>query len=993
METKTIARKSLNDVVEVFNKIKSAGKSFVVLAGAGCSVKSGIPDAQMTSAIIKNKFPKAFEKATAKDYHHLIAALSAREKDLILAKYYSDPKINWASIAIALLIKKQFASRVFTTNFDSLLIRACALMDEYPAVYDGTTSKLSPQNISSSSSLVYLHGQDIGKTGLHTSQGFAVLQDSLAALVQNTAKENPWIVMGYKGANDPVFKLLAQVEKFEKGLYWVGTNDNEIPSHVKEHLLEKNNGAYYVNGADADSFLVGLTQKLGIFPPDFISKPYSHFGEKICSIAPFPLPGRAGELNVTQTFQDDLQYAIKEFEGTDGKTNVGKDGSSLARPDSDQIKAIFTAQQHLLAGEPDKVLKFRDEYDKNPSPVMADLLYWASVMQGNVLRDQVKQAKDKQKSRLLQQAAEKYQAANEIKPDKAETLFQWAMVLKESTIGETEKNIEKHLVLAGEKLENAIELKPNWYEAHQALGQIHFQRGESPTEETAENHFNQAIKYFKSALSIREDLPEALYGLGKAMVHQARWKQGGEAVQLFDQSMKKFRETLSYQPRHFNALTSWGDVLTHLAENMEDEEANSLLADAQDKYKSAIKINPKNHTGFLGWGKVLWMRGGIGSDQGAEALYAQAIEKFQSALHHNPNIPAGLCGWGNVLVTLGSRKKGQEAFQLMTQAMEKFRSALAIQSDNIEALAAWANALYLHAEKMGEKEAEKIYLQSAEKYQAVLNIDPNYAEAFNNWGNIFLRLTEIRKDQEQSLLERAAEKFQAALSCQPDYAEALINWGTVLFRLAQTKDSEQAGELYKQAEERYQSALSIQPNYPEAYNNLGWILIQKAKRLIGKEADATYKQAGDVFKAAIEIRQDMHEAHFNWGTALMEQAKTKKGINVHPFLINAKKKLQNAESLAPGTGSYQLARLMALLANETGCKEWLEKAKDQGSLPARDVWMNETDFASVRESKWFKSLVPEENRPKAEEPAKIIEPEEIVITDDDLELEGAKSKI
>ena len=398
METKTIARKSLGEVVEGLNNIKSAGKSFVVLAGAGCSVKSGIPDAQMTSAIIKNKFPKAFGKAVTKDYHHLIAALSAGEKDLILAKYYSDTKINWASIAIALLIKKQYASRVFTTNFDSLLIRACALMDEYPAVYDGTTSKLSLQSLSSSSSLVYLHGQDIGKAGLHTSQGFSALENSLADLVRNAAKEHPWIITGYSGANDPVFKLLTQVEKFEKGLYWVGPNENEIPSHVKEQLLEKNNGAYYVHGADADSFLVGLVQNLGIFPPDFISKPYSHFGARISSIAPFPLPGRAGELNVTQTFQDDLQYAIKEFEGTDGKAKEGKEGSSSIRPDSEQVKTIFAAQQHLLAGQPDKVLKYRDEYDKNPSPAMADLLYWASVMQGNALRDQVKQAKNKQRS-------------------------------------------------------------------------------------------------------------------------------------------------------------------------------------------------------------------------------------------------------------------------------------------------------------------------------------------------------------------------------------------------------------------------------------------------------------------------------------------------------------------------------------------------------------------------------------------------------------------
>ena len=78
----------------------------------------------------------------------------------------------------------------------------------------------------------------------------------------------------------------------------------------------------------------------------------------------------------------------------------------------------------------------------------------------------------------------------------------------------------------------------------------------------------------------------------------------------------------------------------------------------------------------------------------------------------------------------------------------------------------------------------------------------------------------------------------------------------------------------------------------------------------------------------------MSQAYINWGMALMEQAKTKKGIHVHPFLANAKKKLQKGEDLEKGSGSYALARLLALLANESGCKEWLEKSKALGDLAA-----------------------------------------------------------
>lgn len=51
-------------------------------------------------------------------------ALSER-RDLI-ARYVDTAKINWAHICIAQLMKYGYVDRVLTTNFDSLIVRACA---------------------------------------------------------------------------------------------------------------------------------------------------------------------------------------------------------------------------------------------------------------------------------------------------------------------------------------------------------------------------------------------------------------------------------------------------------------------------------------------------------------------------------------------------------------------------------------------------------------------------------------------------------------------------------------------------------------------------------------------------------------------------------------------------------------------------------------------------------------------------------------------------
>ena len=52
---------------------------------------------------------------------------------------------------------------------------------------------------------------------------------------------------------------------------------------------------------------------------------------------------------------------------------------------------------------------------------------------------------------------------------------------------------------------------------------------------------------------------------------------------------------------------------------------------------------------------------------------------------------------------------------------------------------------------------------------------------------------------------------------------------------------------------------------------------------------------------------------------------------------------------------------MALLGNESGCREWLEKCTELDALPSNEILLRETDFSLVQNSKWFRLLAnPEE---------------------------------
>jgi hypothetical protein len=124
--------------------------------------------------------------------------------------------------ALALVTTDRLSAfdRVLTTNFDPLVLRACAMLGEFPAVYDFAISQLFRPGELPDRAIFHLHGQSTGFVLMNTDEEVKTHSERLGPLFQDAGQARPWIVVGYSGDNDPVFNHLAAVERFDYCLFW-----------------------------------------------------------------------------------------------------------------------------------------------------------------------------------------------------------------------------------------------------------------------------------------------------------------------------------------------------------------------------------------------------------------------------------------------------------------------------------------------------------------------------------------------------------------------------------------------------------------------------------------------------------------------------------------------------------------------------------------------------------------------------------------------------
>ena len=786
---------TIDDIVESLRTAKERRHKACLVLGAGCSVSAGVPTAAGIVKLIKDKHPRSHERAEPKTYPKCMEQLSVAERRDMIAGLVDAAKLNWAHVAIAQLISAGYVDRVLTTNFDLLVPRACALVGEFPAIYDFAASPDFRHAQIPDKAVFCLHGQYTGFRLVNTDSECVQQFVTLRPILDNTLPGRPVIVAGYSGENDPVFTYLAERENFEYRLYWVDY-EKEPPRHVREQLLEKKEkDAHFLGGCDADAFFTELAGKLSCFPPAFIKRPFSYLNGLLDRVAPFTL--ETSSQDFTESTRQRISRAIELLE-------QGEDAESL------RLARLSEAEQRLMAGD------FGAVFELLPfphDPKASDLRAWAYVSWGLSLFGQARRKKGEEADRLFALAGAKYEAALAIKPDMHDALNNWGGALLEQARRKTGNEADRLFALAGAKYEAALAAQP--------------------------------------------DMHEALYNWGNVLSEQARRKIGEESDRLFDLAGAKYQGALVIKPDKIEALCNWGVALSAQARGKSGEEADRLLALAEAKYEAALAIRPDASDALIGWGTALLEQAGRRTDGEADRLFASAEAKFEAALAIKPDAHEALNNWGNALVQQARLKPAGEADRLLALAGAKYEAALAVKPDTHYALRNWGSALLERARRKTGWEADRLFELAGVKYGAALAIKPDMHEALFNWGLALAEQARRKAGEESDRLFALAEaRYEAAIAVKPENHEILTAWGLALTEQARRKTGGDAERLFALARTKYEAALAIEPNIQEALYVWGGALLTQSGLQAGEERERTLKKAEEVLLRAAQIKPD-----------------------------------------------------------------------------------------------------------------------------------------
>ena len=494
--------RTLEDVVETLQAAKHRGKSCTLLIGAGCSVEAGIPNAQGFVNIIKARHPRAYERAKEKTYGDCMAQLSPDERRDLLSEFIDKAKVNWAHVAIAQLMRHGYVDRVLTTNFDPLVVRACALAGVYPAVFDLAASGIFRADWVTPPAVIYLHGQRSGFVMKNVKDDFHY-GEAVEEALDDAGRRRMWLVVGYSGANDPVFDRLAATARFDNNLYWVGYKDTAPADHIREGLLKEGKFGHYVRGYDADGFLVLLCQRLGIFPPEFIARPFTYLDGILATLTSFTPPAEDGsaksaKVGVADQTRKLLRKAIESLEGA--PSSEKERPNEPARP----VEAVHVPSM-ILSGDYLRVVETLRAVDRPLTPDERRQFVLAATE--IVRREFSRGAVDTSGGRPFSQTREILLEAERIEPDSPILQKFWGMRLFQ--IGKGTKNAavrESTLLEAAARLTRATRKAPTDPNAHYFLARTYQVLAEGgPADEVA--HLRKAAEYFEIAERLDSDQP------------------------------------------------------------------------------------------------------------------------------------------------------------------------------------------------------------------------------------------------------------------------------------------------------------------------------------------------------------------------------------------------------------------------------------------------------------------------------------------------------
>jgi len=690
----------------------------IFFLGAGASVSGNIPLATEIAKTILNDYKNSpfIQKldTNEKTYAKLMECLMPYQRNELLKKYIEKAKINVTHIYLAQLIKNGFADYVLTVNFDNLILRALALYNEFPPIYDIAILKDFTTTTFKEKSIVYLHGQNHGLWLLNTKDEMEKVKNTVPRILDCIMNKRQWIFLGYSG-NDLIFEHLKKIGRFDNGLYWVGYKDNKPEKHVQDFLNTPNVNACFISGYDSDSFMIKLNEELELEQPEILDKPFSCL-EKMLN-------------NIVDVNEEE------HFKGVKERLEIAKRNVKNAIDKFEKHKSVtITSNELKLDALKKEIINLLISEKYNSKQI--------SELEGK--------AKKLNNDKINSMLAELYSS--------------WGIYLYSLTKTKENVEVEKLYNEIFAKYQKAIEIKSDFHEAYNDWGICLGSFAKTKTGPEAEKLYNEIFAKYQKAIEIKSDFHEAYSNWGNDLCEFAKTKTGPEAERLYKEAFAKYQKAIEIKPDKDGVYYNWGNDLCEFAKTKTGPEAERLYKEAFAKYQKAIEIKPDKDEVYNNWGIYLCEFAKTKTGPEAERLYKEAFAKYQKAIEIKPDKNEAYYNWGICLCEFAKTKTGPEAERLYKEAFAKYQKVIEIRSDDHETYYNWGNNLGLFAESKTGLEAERLYKEAFAKYQKVIEIRSDFHEAYYNWGIGLCGFAKTKDGLEaEKLYNEAIGKFQKAV--------------------------------------------------------------------------------------------------------------------------------------------------------------------------------------------------------------------------------------
>lgn len=859
--------RQIDDIIETLKTAKQRGVSTVVLTGAGCSVSAGIPTAAGFVDLIKERYPRSYERAPVKQYPHCMAQLSVNERRDLIVAYIEKAKINWAHVGLAQLIARGFIDRVLTTNFDPLVMRACAMVDIFPAIYDFAASQhFKPADIAGHS-IFHLHGQHTGFVLLNTEEECTRHAAHLAPVFEDAGRRRVWLVVGYSGESDPVFEHLARVERFDNKLYWIGYKDHEPPRHVRERILSGSKDAYYVNGFDADEFFVTLAQRLECFPPDFIARPFSHLDKRMQQLAPFRLPNQVVSNNIVHIAHQVIRQAKDLFEERPATTGP-VDRNIVEAADA---PLVLKAMGHLIAGQYDQVIAMRPRKGQQFPQGLRAPISLSFCAKGNLSLAAASGLRGEAMEKSIGEAIDYYQKATEVSNQLAAGYQAWGRALTARALSRRGRSAAKDLDNAVKKYEEALtktEDKQGIY--HDILNSLlAYLNVES---ENAEPILARMEGCLQRAQADSPDLPVLrIYSAG-LWLERGKRRTDAEGKELLQKAYEEYVTSANNGPYIGAMWHNAGNALAELARRSSEVEGTSLFERALEHYqRSALPPEQAAVTAnAMGALYFVWAQQSTGELQ--QQRCEQSVQYLSSALDAQPDFLQALINLMGLQRLRAPRLSRQDAAALWQEVLQRIDAAALHKADALTVDMLRGDALADRAQWLPAPEDEMLRMQAMEIYTKIAGQHPDRPRVAEALGGMFLRRASQSSGAESdSALRKAVEWYTREHKLRPQEPALAQAFAAALYRLSRRVERKEQERLLHQAVVTLRP-LANDTSAPAMLMLMTKLLASLANLKPKKSALSLLKEAEPHVKAAAACHPDFAKPRIEWALLLTQQA-------------------------------------------------------------------------------------------------------------------------